>query len=236
MLARASNVFAEYLIRSTADYIALQEFIGSRDIGRVCEQSIRTFATINVEAGSFLIGGKYTAGLRGVRAIRAIRFAQPNTVRAAVSGVNVVRPPTNASVRRVYRGTSVAPTRGTLTGNINNLSSAEKRVVNDLVNRGNKVEIIPKDPRAINRTPDFRVNGVSVELKTLQNPNVNTGITRVQDGFKQNAQNVLIDARDLGLTRAQGQEIINRARGTFSNGKLPGKVEIWTSEGIVIGF
>ena len=69
------------------------------------KESIRNFATVAFDGCSFIFGGKYTAGFRGVRAIRAIRLAQPKTARAAVSGVNVVRPPTNARVTRVYRGT-----------------------------------------------------------------------------------------------------------------------------------
>lgn len=122
---------------------------------------------------------------------------------------------------------------GKITGSLNGLTDAEKRVVNDLTARGKNVEIIPKDPNAKVKTPDFKVDGVRTELKTLENPNVNTGITRLQQGLKQGAETVIIDARNAGLTSDQARQIINRASGTYPNKTIPGKVEIWTNEGTI---
>src|SRR5690606_5015032 len=45
---------------------------------------------------------------------------------------------------------------GKITGSLNGLTDAEKRVVNDLTARGKNVEIIPKDPNAKVKTPDFK--------------------------------------------------------------------------------
>ncbi|MEO3943956.1 RHS repeat-associated core domain-containing protein [Gorillibacterium sp. CAU 1737] len=127
------------------------------------------------------------------------------------------------------------PAKGTgkITGSLNGLTEAEKKVVNDLTASGKNVEIIPKDPNSKVKTPDFKVDGVKTELKTLENPNVNTGITRIQKGLKQGAETVIIDARDSGLTTNQAREIITRASGTYPNKTIPGKVEIWTNEGII---
>ncbi|WP_432777219.1 hypothetical protein AAFJ72_17470 [Brevibacillus gelatini] len=122
---------------------------------------------------------------------------------------------------------------GKITGSLNGLTDAEKKVVNDLTASGKNVEVIPKDPNAKVKTPDFKVDGVKTELKTLENPNVNTGITRIQKGLKQGAETVIIDARDAGLTANQAKEIINRASGTYPNKSIPGKVEIWTNEGTI---
>ncbi|MED0673650.1 hypothetical protein P4S95_26140 [Aneurinibacillus aneurinilyticus] len=105
--------------------------------------------------------------------------------------------------------------------------------MNDLTARGKNVEIIPKDPSAKVKTPDFKVDGVKTELKTLENPNVNTSITRIQKGLKQDAETVIIDARGAGLTADQARQIINRASGTYPNKTIPGKVEIWTNEGTI---
>ena len=77
------------------------------------------------------------------------------------------------------------------------------------------------------------INGVRTELKTLTGTSLNTPVTRIQDGFKQGAQSVIIDARNVGLTSEQAKQILNRAAGTYSNKTLPGKVEIWTKDGIV---
>ncbi|SLK14730.1 MULTISPECIES: RHS repeat-associated core domain-containing protein [unclassified Paenibacillus] len=122
-------------------------------------------------------------------------------------------------------------TSGKVSGSLNGLSNAEKKVVNDLINSGKNVEIIPKDPYSKVKTPDFKVNGIKTELKTLENANINTGITRIQKGLKQGADTVIIDARAAGLTVDQAKEIIKRASGTYSNKTIPGKVEIWTNEG-----
>lgn len=120
---------------------------------------------------------------------------------------------------------------GTLTGSLDGLTAAEKTVINDLTTAGKNVEIIPKT--TLSKTPDFLVDGVKTELKTLQNPNTNTGMKRIQEGFEQGAEKVIIDARQSGLTPSQAREIIDRAAGKFADKKIPGKVEIWTSEGTI---
>lgn len=115
------------------------------------------------------------------------------------------------------------------------LTKAEQQVVDDLVGQGKTIERIPKDPKAIDKTPDFIVDGVNTELKTLNNPNTSTGMKRIQEGFKQHADTVIIDARGSGLSAEQAGEIINRAKGKYPNGHLPGKVEIWI-DGQVITY
>ena len=114
------------------------------------------------------------------------------------------------------------------------ITKAEKVVVDDLVEQGKTVERIPKDPKAIDKSPDFKVDGVKTELKTLENANTNTGMKRVQQGFVQEAENVIIDARNSGLTRVQAEEIISRAKGKYPNGQLPGTVEIWIDGQVVV--
>jgi hypothetical protein len=120
---------------------------------------------------------------------------------------------------------------GKLSGSVDGLTAAERTVINDLLSQGKNVEVIPKTTAS--KTPDFLVNGVKTELKTLENPNINTGITRIQKGFKQGAETVVIDGRQAGLTTEQANQIINRASGTYPNKSLPGKVEIWTNDGVI---
>ena len=115
------------------------------------------------------------------------------------------------------------------------MTKSERQVVDDLVGQGKTVESIPKDPKAIDKSPDFKIDGVKTELKTLENANTNTGMKRIQEGFTQHAETVIIDARDSGLTSSQATEIINRASGKYPNGQLPGKVEIWI-DGQVITY
>ena len=122
---------------------------------------------------------------------------------------------------------------GKVSGSLNGLTEAERKVINDLVSKGKNVEVIPKDPKAKVKTPDFKVDGIKTELKTLENPNLNTGITRIQKGFKQGTETIILDARVAGLTAEQAKQIINRVSGTYSNKTIPGKVEIWTNDGII---
>jgi hypothetical protein len=122
---------------------------------------------------------------------------------------------------------------GKLIGSIDGLTDAEKKVVNDLLEQGKNVEIIPKDPNSLVKTPDFKIDGIKTELKSLVNPNTNTGMKRIQEAFKQGAENVIIDGREAGLTIEQAQEILSRASGKYPNGAFPGQVEIWTPWGVV---
>ncbi|HAK1145861.1 TPA: hypothetical protein H1552_002815, partial [Listeria monocytogenes] len=124
--------------------------------------------------------------------------------------------------------------KGKLIGNLDGLTKEEINAVDILRSQGKNVEIIPVDPKARIKTPDFKIDGVRTELKTLANPNTNTGMKRIQEAFKQNTNDVIINGIDAGLTKSQAEEILARAAGKYPNGKFPGKVEIWTKEGTIV--
>ena len=128
----------------------------------------------------------------------------------------------------------VGTVTGKYIGSTSDLTPAEKTVVDDLVAQGKTVERIPSDPKAIEKRPDFLVDDVLTELKTLENPNTNTGMKRIQKGFIQGADTVILDARDTGLTEYQANEIINRVAGKYPNKIIPGKIEIWIIGKIVV--
>ena len=122
--------------------------------------------------------------------------------------------------------------RGILIGKLDGLKPDERSMVEDLLNLGKDVEIIPRSNIPNDKTPDFFVDGVKTELKTLNGSSLNTPVTRIQDGFEQGAQTVIIDGRKTELTLEQADTVINRALRKYG-GTLPGKVEIWTNEGIL---
>ncbi len=125
---------------------------------------------------------------------------------------------------------------GSVSGDKDSLTSDEKKVVEDLVNQGNNVEIIPRSEEQGQKTPDFYVNGVKTELKTLHGTSLNTPVTRINNGFKQGASVVIIDARNTNITASDAELILARARGTYNNNQLPGTVEVWTKDdGIIKG-
>lgn len=79
--------------------------------------------------------------------------------------------------------------------------------------------------------PDVRVNrceqsGKFFVSKKIWIKGLNTPVTRIQKGFKQGAEVVIIDGRNTGVTLNEANTIINRALGTYG-GKLPGIVEIF---------
>ncbi|WP_366290670.1 hypothetical protein [Paenibacillus sp. AN1007] len=121
--------------------------------------------------------------------------------------------------------------QGKFVGDIHELKPAERKVANDLIAEGKTVERIPESTKHGEKTPDFKVDGVLTELKSLQNPNVNTGVGRIKEGFKQHAEIVVIDGREAGLTKEQAEQILNRAKGTYADKQIPGKVEIWIKDG-----
>lgn len=122
--------------------------------------------------------------------------------------------------------------KGILTGKLDGLTTVERTMIDDLLNAGNNVEIIPRSNIPGNKTPDFLVNGVKTELKTLTGTSLNTPVTRIQDGFKKGTETVIIDGRNTGLILNDANTVIERALGKYG-GELPGIVEIWTAEGII---
>src|SRR5699024_5960022 len=86
--------------------------------------------------------------------------------------------------------------KGKLIGKLDGLTKEEINAVDILRSKGKNVEIIPVDPKARIKTPDFKIDGIRTELKTLTNPNTNTGMKRIQQAFKQNTKNVIINGID----------------------------------------
>jgi hypothetical protein len=130
--------------------------------------------------------------------------------------------------------TERAGIRGELTGSLNKLDNDERAMVEELLSQGKDVEIIPRSNIQGDKTPDFEVNGVKTELKTLNGTSLNTPVTRIQDGFKQGALTVVLDGRKTGLTAEQAEVVLGRTNGIYKDG-IPGKIEIWTVDGIIYG-
>ncbi|QYO64539.1 hypothetical protein [Leptolyngbya sp. 7M] len=116
---------------------------------------------------------------------------------------------------------------GTLIGNLNDINPVERSMVEELLGQGKTVEIVPRVP---SKTPDFRINGVSTELKTLTSAGPNTLKNAIQKAAQQGEQ-ILIDARNVPITAENARLQILRAQGNI--GSLEGRVTVLTTEGIV---
>ena len=121
---------------------------------------------------------------------------------------------------------------GSVIGDTSKLTPDERKVVDDLVSQGKRVEIIPRSDNS--KTPDFYVDGIKTELKTLNGNSMNTLVKRIGEGFNQGASVVIIDARKTGITISDAEQIIARALRKYKNHQFPGVVEIWTNEGKLI--
>jgi hypothetical protein len=129
-------------------------------------------------------------------------------------------------------GSKNIPKPGNLIGNLNEINLTERAMVNELLNQGKNVEIVP---RGATKTPDFLINGVSTELKTLQIAGKNTLKNAIQDASQQ-GQKILIDARNVSIKAENAKQQILRAEGNLiKNGKpsLNGRVTILTKNGPV---
>jgi filamentous hemagglutinin len=76
---------------------------------------------------------------------------------------------------------------GKLTGSLNGLTAGEKDSVHELLGRGHDIEVLPTGP---SRTPDFKVEGLATELKTL------SGVAKQNsDGLSSALASRIMDAR-----------------------------------------
>lgn len=57
--------------------------------------------------------------------------------------------------------------QGKLTGKLDGLTSDERQIVQELLALGKDIEIIPRSSGPNIKTPDFFVDGIKTELKTL---------------------------------------------------------------------
>ena len=109
-------------------------------------------------------------------------------------------------------GTST-PTRENLTGSLDKLTADERKVVEGLLASGKNVEIIPRSSVQGIKTPDFFVDGVKTELKTLNGTSLNTPVKRITEGFNQGASSVIIDGRKAEITMQDAENVVDRVIG-----------------------
>ncbi|WNZ26900.1 hypothetical protein HJG54_34245 [Leptolyngbya sp. NK1-12] len=93
-----------------------------------------------------------------------------------------------------------------------------------MTGKGKAVEIVP---RGSSKTPDFRINGVPTELKTLTSAGPNTLKNAIQKAAQQGEQ-ILVDARNVPISAENARLQILRAQGNI--GGLEGRVTVLTTE------
>ncbi|MCL1988870.1 MAG: hypothetical protein FWG64_13020 [Firmicutes bacterium] len=126
----------------------------------------------------------------------------------------------------------IPPKRGNLMGELKRKNLAERKVVEDLLSQGKNVEIVEESKIQGVQTPDFIIDGVPTELKTLNSLNTGRGAKHIENGFKQHASVVILDARPANASKTHADEIFERAKGKYPNKELPGSIEIWTNVGV----
>ncbi len=120
---------------------------------------------------------------------------------------------------------------GILRGDTKRLNANERKVVSELLEEGRSIEVLPEGTQS---SPDFVVDGLKTELKTLENHNLNTPLKKIRKAFdKQGADAMIYDVRPAQLTEADVNIVYQRITGIYG-GKVPGIIEFWTIEGKVI--
>ncbi|MBA4174809.1 MAG: hypothetical protein C0511_19685, partial [Hyphomicrobium sp.] len=127
------------------------------------------------------------------------------------------------------------PGSGKLTGSLDGLTPAEQNFAKEMIGLGKNVEIIPT---ATGRTPDFQIDGVQYELKTvsgvqkIDSDGLSSAISsRIMDGRGQ-ASDIIVDARQqAGMDQTIAERAVGRAYGADRRGGI-NSITILTPAGV----
>lgn len=108
------------------------------------------------------------------------------------------------------------------------MTEAERVFARELANEGFEVRLVPT--RRDRRTPDFEVNGVTFELKTLQSFGKSTMQRRIEDAYYQNPDFIIVNLRNVEATREAAEQQLRAAEKKI-DASLAGKVIVWMPDG-----
>ncbi len=99
-------------------------------------------------------------------------------------------------------------------------SAAERRIAEHLAAQGPAVVSVSEGFGIYGRTADARVNGISVEFKSLDPGASDRTVKAALNSAKGQARYAVVDARDSGLTEDQAHRGIRRFSGTPHGNRL----------------
>jgi hypothetical protein len=99
-------------------------------------------------------------------------------------------------------------------------SAAERRIAEHLAAPGPAVVSVSEGFGVYGRTADARVNGISVEFKSLDPDASDRTVKAALNSAKGQARHAVVDARDSGLTEDQAHRGIRRFNGTPHGSRL----------------
>lgn len=108
------------------------------------------------------------------------------------------------------------------------MTEAERMFARELASEGFHVRLVPT--RRDRKTPDFEVNGVSFELKTLQSFGQSTVKKNVKRAYGQSPDWIIINLRNVEANREATEQQI-RAAETKLKASLQGKSIVWMPDG-----
>lgn len=108
------------------------------------------------------------------------------------------------------------------------MTEAERVFARELANEGFHVRLVPT--RRDRKTPDFEVNGVTFELKTLQSFGKSTVKRRVVEAYRQTPDIIIINLRNVEANREAAEQQI-RAAEKKVDASLKGKIIVWMPDG-----
>ncbi len=127
--------------------------------------------------------------------------------------------------------------RGKLIGSLAELTESERRWATDRLDEGKNVEVVPTSNIA--RTPDFKIDGLPIELKTLENPQdmssngLSARISRLILNARSQAEDVAIDttAYPQVTPEVANRGILRAINAIKDLGKPVSSITIYTKEG-----
>jgi uncharacterized delta-60 repeat protein len=184
-----------------------------------------TLGGMILNGSAHILGGEL-----GVRQIAEGLTRTDNVSGAQLTKLQAAQRAISGGVQLGLLATTAGPYQGAtgvLTGSLDALTAAERDFVNELLAQGKNVEIVA---RGAGKTPDFLVNGVSTELKTLTAAGQNT-LKNAIEAAAQQGQQIIVDARNVPISPEEALAQIERAQGNI--GGLKGRVTVLTSKGPV---
>ncbi|MBB5610917.1 hypothetical protein HDE71_005488 [Janthinobacterium sp. S3M3] len=204
--------------------------------------SVSKVAAVEAEGGSSsAVGSTVRSGSVDISGTNQANLAVEGQALANQKPRTIIGDEPYAGSKGTSDGGMAHPVRGKLIGSTEQLTVAETKYVQEMLDGGRTVEVIPATN--LGRSADFKIDGKSYELKTMTNVanQSSDGLSKALSSTIMNARgqsgNVIVDARgQLGMTSEIAERGANRAFG--ADAKMPDgqkfeSVVIITNQGTV---
>lgn len=146
---------------------------------------------------------------------------------------------TTKPIRGIQRGTFIVNVHkskpGKLTGYDGMRTASECKTINELLEMGYDVKIIPESKKQKEKTPDIFIKWkkrkrIAVEMKNPTSSTYSTIKSHISHAIKQGCELLLLDLRNSPIAFNEIDVIIKRTIGSRPSRSLPIDLEVWINE------